>query len=134
MNLVALIMHGMSAISVYSDVVLVRVLISLFGLSALSIAGLAVVFALRLFTDLAIPGWASGVAGNLFVIFLQSVVFALISVFILLSTRSTKTVVPIVDADTYVIRSLELIRGNAESTKPVAIAAVGETAQRAAHA
>jgi hypothetical protein len=41
-------------------------------------------------------GWASGVASNLFVIFLQSVVFALISVFIILSS-STKTVV---DADT----------------------------------
>jgi polyisoprenyl-phosphate glycosyltransferase len=134
MNLVSLIMHGMSAISVYSDVVLVRMLIGLLGLSALSIVGLAVVFALRLFTDLAVPGWASGVAGNLFVIFLQSVVFALISAFIMLSTRSMKTVVPIVDADTYVIRRLELIRGNAESVKPVAISAVSQTARRAAHA
>jgi polyisoprenyl-phosphate glycosyltransferase len=125
MNLVSLIMHGMSAISVYSDVVLVRMLISLLGLSALSIVGLAVVFVLRLFTDLAIPGWASGVAGNLFVIFLQSIVFALISVFIILSTRSTKTVVPIVDADTYVIRSTELIRGSTESSKPAAISTVG---------
>src|SRR5262249_8198211 len=89
MNLVSLVMHGMSAISVHGDVVLVRLLMSLLGLSALSAVGLAVVFALRLFTDLAIPGWASGVAGNLFVIFLQSVVFALISVFIILSTRST---------------------------------------------
>jgi polyisoprenyl-phosphate glycosyltransferase len=134
MNLVSLIMHGMSAMSVYSDVVLVRVLISLLGLSALSTVGLAVVFAIRLFTDLAIPGWASGVAGNLFVIFLQSVLFALISVFILLSTRSTKTVVPIVDADTYVIRILELVRDNAESIKPVAISAAGEAAQGAARA
>jgi len=133
MNLVSLIMHGMSAISVYGDVVLVRVLISLLGLSALSTVGLGVVVALRLFTNLAIPGWASGVAGNLFVIFLQSVVFAVISVFIILSTRSTKTVVPIVDADTYVVRILEVIRDNAQF-KPAASAAVGETAQGAAHA
>jgi polyisoprenyl-phosphate glycosyltransferase len=133
MNLVSLIMHGMSAMSVYGDVVLVRVLISLLGLSALSIAGLAVVFTLRLFTDFAIPGWASGVAGNLFVILLQSVVFALISAFIILSTRSTKTVVPIVDAHTYVTRSVELMRDNARSFKPAG-STIAENAQRAAHA
>ena len=125
MNLVSLIMHGMSAISVYGDVVLVRMLVSLLALSALSTVGLVVVLSLRLFTDMAIPGWASSVAGNLLVILMQSVVFALISVFIILSTRSAKTVVPIVDADTYVVRSIELLRDDTEFFRPGAIAAAG---------
>lgn len=102
MNFVSLAVHGLSAISVYSDVVLVRLIAFLLGVAAFTGAGIAAVAALRFFTDLAIPGWASGVAGSLAIMLFQSLVFALISVFMLLNSRGAKTVLPAVDAWHYV--------------------------------
>jgi hypothetical protein len=110
MNWVSLIMHGLTAISVHGEVVLVRLLISFLALSGISVLGLLVVVAVRVFTRLAIPGWASNVGGSLIIILLQSLLLALISVFTILSTRNVKPVIPIVDADTYVVKTQELLR------------------------
>jgi hypothetical protein len=102
MNLVSLVAHGLSAISVYSDLVLVRVVLALLGFAAMTLAGIAGVLAIRLLTDLAIPGWASSVIGNLAIMLFQALLFSLISVFILLRSREAKLVFPAVDAWNYV--------------------------------
>ena len=102
MNFVGLLLHGLSAISVYSDIALVRLIIFLLTLAGIASVGLATVVWLRLMTELAIPGWASSVAGSLVIILLQSLLFSSISMFILLNARSTKTVIPVIDAEHYV--------------------------------
>jgi len=98
MDFDALIALGLSAISVYADIVLVRIIIGTLVVSALTAAGLAVVAAIRLFTDLAIPGWASTVFGSLSIVLMQSVIFAIVSAFLLLSSRSAKPIIPMIDA------------------------------------
>lgn len=98
MSLDLLVTHGLSAISVYSDIVLVRIMIGMLGISVLTVFGLITVAAIRMFSDLAIPGWASSVFGSLGVVLLQSIIFAVISAFLLLSARSTKPVIPMIDA------------------------------------
>lgn len=102
MNLGTLVTHGLSAISVYADVVLVRITIGMLGVAAITIIGLGIVAAIKLFTDLAIPGWASAVFGSLSIVLLQSIIFAIISAFLLLSARSAKPVIPIIDAPQFV--------------------------------
>jgi polyisoprenyl-phosphate glycosyltransferase len=102
MNLDALIAVGLSAISVYADIVLVRITIGMLVISALTIVGLATVAGIRLLTDLAIPGWASTVFGSLSIVLLQSLIFAVISAFLLLSARSTKPVIPMIDGPHFI--------------------------------
>jgi glycosyltransferase involved in cell wall biosynthesis len=101
MNFTALMLHGMSAISVYADLVTVRIVLAMVGIATLAVAGIAVVVAIRLLTDLAIPGWASNVVGSLMMVLMESVVFATIAAFMLLNARSSKPVIPALDALVY---------------------------------
>jgi glycosyltransferase involved in cell wall biosynthesis len=102
MNLSTLVVHALSAISVYADIVLVRLLIGMLGLAAFTAVGIAAVVMIRFFSDLAIPGWASNVVGALSIVVLQSLISAVISAFILLSGRSTKPVIPAIDAPQFI--------------------------------
>jgi glycosyltransferase involved in cell wall biosynthesis len=55
MNLVSLVIHGISSISIYIDVVSVRLLIFFGGLILASFSGIISVVILKIYTDLAIP-------------------------------------------------------------------------------
>lgn len=102
MSFTSLILHGMSAISVYADLALVRIVIATFAISGVTLFGMLAVAAERFLTKLAIPGWASNVFGSLAIILLESLVFATIAVFMLLNARSNKPVIPALDAMQFV--------------------------------
>jgi hypothetical protein len=106
MNFQSLILHGLSAISVYADLVLVRILIATMVLAAATLVSILGVVAVRLFTELAIPGWATNAVGLLFIMFMQALLIAAVSAFMLLSSRSGKPILPATDALRY-IRSRE---------------------------
>ncbi|WP_299334714.1 glycosyltransferase [uncultured Psychroserpens sp.] len=59
MNFANLVLHGLSSISIYLDVVSVRLLFVSFFFTIITVIALCVVVALTLFTDLTIPGWPS---------------------------------------------------------------------------
>jgi len=96
-NLVALMVHGLSALSVYADKIFVRILLAA-GLVA-GIAGLGViaVTTIRIATDLAVPGWATTVVGDLLIILLQTLVIVIAASLTVLAGRSSRPIVPIVD-------------------------------------
>ncbi|MCH8206564.1 MAG: glycosyltransferase, partial [Chloroflexi bacterium] len=72
MNLVSLVIHGFSAISVFSDAVLTRLFVFV-GLMCAAAVGCGLTATIvRLFTDLAIPGWATNVIGLSTLLFAQS--------------------------------------------------------------
>lgn len=71
MNLLSLVTHGLSAVAVFCDRVGVRLLTITALLAALGMAVLGLVFWIRLFTDLAIEGWATNAAGLLVVALLM---------------------------------------------------------------
>ncbi len=102
MNFISLVLHGLSAISVYADVALVRVLVGMCQLAGITIAGMGTVAMVRLFSNLAIPGWASSVMGSLGIVLLQSLILAAISAFMLLSARGAKPIIPAIDATQYI--------------------------------
>jgi polyisoprenyl-phosphate glycosyltransferase len=111
MNLVALIVHGLSAMSVYTDMIFVRVLMAAGAIVALSIAGLLAVAALRFMTDLAIPGWATTVAGDLMIILLLTLVMLAATSLMMLAGRSNRPIIPIVDSEHFVaLREQWLLR------------------------
>lgn len=97
MNFVALVSHGLSAISVFGDIVGVRLLIaSLLG-STLAGLGIVLVVIIRLFTDRAIPGWATYATGALAIIMIQFITVAASFTFFVLSSRTNLGFVPLRD-------------------------------------
>lgn len=108
MNLAALVVHGLSAISVYSDIVFARALLFFFLMAIASLAGIIAVFGIKLLTDLAIPGWATSTAGVLAVLLIQAVSLSAGAAFIMLHMRSQVWVVPAIDT-LKLIKSREVI-------------------------
>ncbi len=102
MNMVSLVVHGFSAMSVFSDRVLTRMLMIL-GLVAAVAAGSALATVIvRLFTDLAIPGWATTAFGMSALIFLQAVTLLTVMVFITLNNRSNLSFIPALHYSSFV--------------------------------
>jgi glycosyltransferase involved in cell wall biosynthesis len=103
MNLVSLVLHGLSAISVYIEVVYVRLMFAALALMGLDVAGFLLIVYIRFFTPLAIPGWATNVAIGLTVIMVQALLFLGLMSFVVLSYRSAKMFIPIVDYKDFVL-------------------------------
>jgi hypothetical protein len=101
MNFVSLVIHGLSAISVFGDIAGIRMLIVTGLLILLAIAGLTAVVILRLATNAAIPGWATYTTGLLAMILLQAVIMSLFLVFIILGTRQSSAFLPVRDYHYY---------------------------------
>jgi polyisoprenyl-phosphate glycosyltransferase len=94
MNLVALVVHGLSAMAVFGDRIGVRLLILVsFGMSLVGLALIGVI-GIRFLTPLAIPGWATYVVGILLVILMQMLIVVLVFVFVILAGRDTFSFIP----------------------------------------
>jgi hypothetical protein len=94
MNLVDLFVHGLSAVSVYSDIAFTRALVFSAGLGAVTLAAIFGVLGVRIFTDLAIPGWASYMVGALVIVLLQALMMSAGAVFLLLTNRTMPSIIP----------------------------------------
>jgi hypothetical protein len=97
MNFVALVSHGLSAIAVFADVVGARLLTASLVGALLTGGGIATVIGIRLFTDWAIPGWATYAAGLLTIILIQFMTIAASFTFIVLSSRTNFSFLPVRD-------------------------------------
>ncbi|MGB7340457.1 MAG: glycosyltransferase [Phototrophicaceae bacterium] len=94
MNFTGLVIHGLSAVSIFLDQIAVRMIILAVIASILVGLGLVAVVMIRLFTDLAIPGWATSATGLLLLILGQTVLLILFLTFSILQQRSTVQIVP----------------------------------------
>lgn len=90
MNAGSLVLLGLSAVSVYSDVALLRTLSGSFLLSLLAFIGIAITVSVRVFSELGIPGWASNVVGSMSIIFVQCLFVSIFLLFIVLANRSQR--------------------------------------------
>lgn len=94
MNFVLLITHGLSAISVYGDIVGVRLLVTSCLLILVTIGAMVAIVAIRLLTALAVPGWASYLLALCFVILIQAFMASLSFIFIVLAGRNNTNFLP----------------------------------------
>jgi hypothetical protein len=113
MSFVGLVTHGLGAISVFSDVVGVRLLLSAGFLGLLAVGGMLAVGGIRLFTDLAFPGWTSLSLGVLLVVLLQTVLFAFSLTFTILNRRSAGGFLPVRDCPWFVDEKITVFPENA---------------------
>jgi len=94
MNYVQLAVHGLSAISIYGDVIGVRALMATVMLAFISVVLIIIAIVVRSLTDLAIPGWATYVIGLSFIILLQSITISFSFVFLILNGRNNYSFLP----------------------------------------
>jgi len=111
MSFVGLVVHGLSAISVNSSVVAVRILVVVATLMLLLIIAIAGVAGIRLGSDLAIPGWASSTVGALVVMLLNLGLVSMFMVLFALRSRSESAFVPLRDFQMYIAEELVLFSG-----------------------
>jgi len=102
MSLVSLIVHGLSAMSVHIDTIFVRVLLTSGVIAAASIVGIVAIAVVRFASNLAIPGWATTVVGDLMIILLQTIVMVVAACLMMLAGRSSRPIIPIADAGQFV--------------------------------
>ena len=103
MNFIALIMHGLGAISVFSEAVFIRV--TLLSFAFLLMTGIAIVTVLMLkLTGHATPGWASNLAVSLSILAVQMVMLSIVAAFMVLNSRTSATVIPRLSYRNFVLR------------------------------
>lgn len=112
MNFVRLVVHGLSAISVHSELIGVRMLMVAFVLILFVLLSATAAVIVRLLTPLAIPGWATTAVGFSLVLLAQAVMLALLFCFVTLSGRQGLTFLPIRDYGYFAGRLRNLFPGN----------------------
>jgi len=104
MNFVSLVTHGMSAISVHAETVGVRMLVLACLVGLFIMLAMLIVVGVRVFTTLAIPGWATFVMGLLSLMLLQTFFMALLFAGTVLHARNAYTFLPLRDYAHFVDR------------------------------
>ena len=94
MNFVDLVAHGLSAISVYGEIIGVRLLVLACLLIITALVGVIATILVRLTTNLAIPGWATSTMGILLVMLTLGIMLAFLFSFIILSGRQGSAFLP----------------------------------------
>ena len=102
MNITSLVTHGLRAISVFGETVGVRLSIALGAIGLISFAGLIGVILIRIFTDLAIPGWATNATGLLLILCVNFLMLTAMSLLFILGARSTTEFIPARDWEIFV--------------------------------
>ena len=102
MNFTALVLHGLSAISVFTDLAGVRLLLFSFFLSFLLIAFLFFILVVRLTSTLIIPEWLSYSTIFLLILLLQISLGCFSMVFFMLINRSNMNFIPYRDCKHFV--------------------------------
>jgi polyisoprenyl-phosphate glycosyltransferase len=102
MNFVSLSVHGLTAMSVYTDAIFVRVLLSAVSVATLTLLGIATAVLIRFSTGLAIPGWTTNVVGALLIMLMQTIVLVVATTLTLLAGRSSRPIVPKIDAPAFI--------------------------------
>jgi len=117
MNYVSLVVHGMGGISVYSDVIFVRMLAATAAFLVFSVVVIVSVISMKLFTNMNTPGWTTTVVFSILIILLQTIVTTLMTMLLLLNNRSQRLVIPRRDYREYVASGGEVDSPQAHAIK-----------------
>ena len=108
MNLVSLIIHGLSGLSVHADVVGVRLLLGILGLGSVIVVSITVIVLQKLFTDIHMLGWTSQIILILGGILFQMLIAALLIVFLVLAQKNQRTIIPAIDYEAFIFEIEQL--------------------------
>ena len=106
MNFASLLLHGLGAVGVFIEIIAGRLMMFSIIMIALSIIAMLVVLFIKLFTNNAIPGWATTMLSSMLIILLQGFLLSLFTIFLYLSIQSQRKFIPALHYNDYV-RSVE---------------------------
>lgn len=89
-----LLLHGMGAFLVFIDSISVKLSYFSVIMVFLSLLMAAIILAVKLFTHLAIPGWASTILSSALLLFMQSFLLGFFTLFLYLTAQSQKRFIP----------------------------------------
>ncbi|NQV83957.1 MAG: glycosyltransferase [Rhodospirillales bacterium] len=118
MNLVSLVIHGISGLSVHADVVGVRLLLGILGLSAIILTSITVIVLQKLFTDIHMLGWTSQIVLVLGSILFQMLIAAMLIVFLVLAQKNQRTIIPAIDYDAFIFTIEQLYPATSGTPAP----------------
>jgi len=104
MNFISLVVHGLSALSVYGHIIGVRLVVIAGALISGTSAALLAMVGLRVFNAAPLPAWLPLMVVLLLVLLLQSITAAVVFVFVMLSGRQAATFIPLRDYSLFVER------------------------------
>lgn len=94
MNFNNLILHGLSSISIYINIVTIKLLLFVVFLSCIALSGIFIIFYLKLFTDYTISGWASSLSMTIFNTLIITFLFTFLIVLLQLNNRNVIQISP----------------------------------------
>lgn len=94
MGFTRLILHGLSAFTVYLDRIAYRFFILSLFLILLALLMIGVLLYVKFFTSYAIPGWTSTILSSLLIILLQSFLISILTLFFYLMFESQRKFIP----------------------------------------
>jgi polyisoprenyl-phosphate glycosyltransferase len=115
MDLVSLVTHGLGSISVYVDVIFVRLLLCFTGIMGFAALSIILVICYKLFINLSTPGWATTVLSMFLIIMFQAGIFVVGATLMLLGDRSNYTVIPALDCYRFIERRRDAQSGEARA-------------------
>jgi glycosyltransferase involved in cell wall biosynthesis len=103
MRFINLIIHAVNGFSVHADAAGVRLMLILIGTSIVFSFGIGISVALRLWTDIPLPGWTSQFVAILFNLVVQAVTAAMIMIFAVFSLRSSIPFIPLSEYQKFIL-------------------------------
>lgn len=104
MNFVSLVMHGLSAVSVFNDIVFVRLILFAGVFFGVTVLAITLILFMKFVLHIASPGWTTSAIGILLILCIQ--VFSVIigNTFVTLGRRNMNTFLPIQEYKSYIMR------------------------------
>lgn len=97
MGFTGLVVHGLSAMSVFADAIGTRILAASASVAALGLMGLIAALVGQAFRPYSVPGWAAIIAALVFIIILQAINVSLFFMFGTLASRQQASFIPLRD-------------------------------------
>jgi hypothetical protein len=88
---------------------MVRLIVFTLIVSTITLVGIGWVLTEKLFTNMAIPGWATSAIGVLTIILVQALMFFAISAFNLMNNRINRAVIPRLDSPSFVLSRQNIV-------------------------
>lgn len=108
MRFSGLVMHGWSALSVFGEVVSVRLLLAALSLAVVAAAVITVALYAHLRAGMAVPGWVTLAAACLLIVVSQAVLTAGLLGFVLIGDRSSASFLPVRDARFFILETVRV--------------------------
>lgn len=110
MKFTGLLMHGIGAIAVFTDIISLRLLVSSALFIVFSFVVLLAILVIKIFTSLAIPGWASSLGLSLIIIMLISFFISIFMIFVYIISQSYKKFIPALHYKDYLAKNNMFIK------------------------